>query len=105
MPENRAQYGTAVDRLLEISPEQADGVDAVWSFRIGDHRSDVLVRDGRASPAQGSPDADVIVSCTAETWAELLSGDLAPQIAWALDRLHVSGDLRLAQRTRAIFAF
>ena len=100
-----ARYGTGVERLLEISAEQAADVDAVWSFRIGDRRSDVLVRGGCASLAQDGSAAAVTVTCTAEAWDELLAGELAPQIAWALDRLHVSGDMRLAQRTRAIFAF
>jgi len=94
-----------VERLLEINAEQAAGVDAVWSFRIGDRRSDVRVRDGSASLAEEGSGADVTVRCTAETWDELLAGELSPQIAWALDQLQVSGDMRLAQRTRAIFAF
>jgi putative sterol carrier protein len=95
----------ALERLLEISAEHAEGVDAVWSFRIGDRRSDVHVKDGSALPVAGGTEAEVTVSCSAETWEALLAGELSPQIAWALDRLRVSGDMRLAQRTRAIFAF
>ena len=103
--ERAAGYPTGVERLLEISAAQASDVDAVWSFRIGERRSDVLVRDGVASLAGDGLGADVTVSCTAETWDGLLAGELSPQIAWALGRLQVSGDMRLAQRTRAIFAF
>ena len=105
MSESRAGYPVGVERLLEISTEHAAGVDATWSFRIGEQRSDVHVRDGLASLAEDGPGADVTVTCTAETWDDLLAGELSPQIAWALGRLQVSGDMRLAQRTRAIFAF
>lgn len=90
----------------EIDPERAGEVDAVWSFVIGEERTDVLVHGGVSSIVDAPvPEPTVMVRCDASTWEQLLAGDLAPQVAWALGHLEVTGDMRLAQRTRAIFAF
>ena len=46
--------------------------------------------------------ADVTVTCTREHWEQLCDGSLSPQTAWATGLLAVGGDMRLAQRLRAL---
>ena len=67
-----------------------------WTLRLGD--------DGAAVEPGVAP-ADVTVSCTLEQWERMVGGDLSPQTAWATGRLHVSGDMRLAQRLRSLLGF
>jgi SCP-2 sterol transfer family len=50
----------------------------------------------------GAAVADVTVRCTREVWEELCDGRMAPQTAWATGLLAVDGDMRLAQRLRAL---
>jgi hypothetical protein len=67
-----------------------------WTLRLG---------EGGAEVEPGVAPADVTVTCALEQWEQLLAGDLSPQTAWATGRLAVSGDMRLAQRVRALLDF
>jgi SCP-2 sterol transfer family len=67
-----------------------------WTLRLGD--------DGAEVEAGVAP-ADVTVTCALAQWERLLGGELSPQTAWATGRLAVSGDMRLAQRVRALLDF
>ena len=67
-----------------------------WTLRLG--------AEGAAVEAGVAP-ADVTVSCTREHWEQLCDGSLSPQTAWATGLLTVSGDMRLAQRVRALLGF
>jgi hypothetical protein len=64
-----------------------------WTLRLGP--------DGpRVDPGAGV--ADVTVTCTQELWEQLCDGRIAPQTAWATGLLAVDGDMRQAQRLRAL---
>jgi hypothetical protein len=67
-----------------------------WTLRLG---------EGGADVEAGVAPADVTVSCTQEHWEQLCDGSLSPQTAWALGLLTVTGDMRLAQRVRALLGF
>ena len=67
-----------------------------WTLRLAD--------DGAEVEAGVAP-ADVTVTCALAQWERLLDGELSPQTAWATGRLAVSGDMRLAQRVRALLDF
>jgi hypothetical protein len=67
--------------------------DGGWTLRLGG--------DGPAVAAGVAP-ADVTVTCTRTHWEQLCDGSLSPQTAWATGLLEVSGDMRLAQRLRAL---
>ncbi len=64
-----------------------------WTLRLS--------ADG-AQVEPGAAAADVTVRCTREVWEELCDGRMAPQTAWATGRLAVDGDMRQAQRLRAL---
>lgn len=67
-----------------------------WTLRLGDPGAQV---------EPGAAPADVTVTCTQEVWEQLVDGELSPQTAWATGALAVSGDMRLAQRVRALLDF
>ena len=52
--------------------------------------------------AAGVEAADVTVTCARKTWEQLCDGRMSPQAAWATGHLAVGGDMRLAQRLRAL---
>jgi hypothetical protein len=64
-----------------------------WTLRLG---------DGSPQVEAGVVPADVTVSCAREVWEQLCDGRIAPQTAWATGLLAVDGDMRLAQRLRAL---
>jgi putative sterol carrier protein len=67
-----------------------------WTLRLA---------DGGAEVETGVAPADVTVSCTQEHWEQLCEGTLSPQTAWATGLLAVSGEMRMAQRLRALLGF
>jgi hypothetical protein len=67
-----------------------------WTLRLADEGAEVET---------GVAPADVTVSCTQEHWEQLCEGNLSPQTAWATGLLTVCGDMRLAQRVRALLDF
>jgi putative sterol carrier protein len=71
-----------------------DGAEAGgWTLR--------LAADGPEVEAGVGP-ADVTVTCARSLWEQLCDGSASPQTAWATGLLEVSGDMRLAQRLRAL---
>jgi putative sterol carrier protein len=70
--------------------------DGGWTLRLGEEGAEVET---------GVAPADVTVSCTQEHWEQLCDGSLSPQTAWATGLLTVGGDMRLAQRVRALLGF
>jgi hypothetical protein len=95
-------FAALPERLSAVcdGPESAviafalDGAPAGgWTLRLGP--------DG-AQVEPGSAPADVTVRCAREVWEQLCDGRLAPQTAWATGLLAVDGDMRLAQRVRAL---
>jgi hypothetical protein len=64
-----------------------------WTLRLGGERPEV---DAGVAPA------DVTVTCAREHWEQLCDGGMSAQTAWATGLLAVSGDMRLAQRLRAL---
>jgi hypothetical protein len=64
-----------------------------WTLRLGG--------DGPEVEAGVAP-ADVTVTCARDHWEQICDGGMSPQTAWATGLLAVNGDMRLAQRLRAL---
>jgi putative sterol carrier protein len=64
-----------------------------WTLRLGGDAPEV---------SAGVAPADVTVTCTRALWEQLCDRSMSPQTAWATGRLEVGGDMRLAQRVRAL---
>jgi hypothetical protein len=89
------RLSTADDSLgpAVIAFALAGAPDGGWTLRLGEEAPVV---------AAGVAPADVTVTCAREHWEQLCDGRLSPQTAWATGLLAVSGDMRLAQRLRAL---
>jgi ubiquinone biosynthesis protein UbiJ len=79
--------GAVVAFALDGAPEGG------WTLRLAGDGPQVV---------PGVAPADVTVRCASEVWEQLCDGRLAPQTAWAIGALEVDGDMRLAQRLRAL---
>jgi putative sterol carrier protein len=79
------------DAVIAFALEGAP--DGGWTLRLGAEAAEV---------AAGVAPADVTVTCARDHWEQLCDGRMSPQTAWATGLLGVSGDMRLAQRLRAL---
>jgi ubiquinone biosynthesis protein UbiJ len=64
-----------------------------WTLRLGGEAPEVVA---------GVAPADVTVTCSVSLWEQLCDRSASPQTAWATGLLDVDGDMRLAQRLRAL---
>ena len=101
---------TAAAEFFAALPEQLSGADgalgpAVIAFALeGAPDGGWTLRLGGDAPVveAGVAQADVTVTCTREHWEQLCDRSMSPQTAWATGLLEVGGDMRLAQRLRAL---
>lgn len=77
------------------------GFDGVARFDIEDEGS--IIIDGNGA-REGDDEADVTLSADAETFEQILSGDLDPTAAFMGGRLKVDGDMGAAMRLAAVLA-
>jgi len=91
---------TAAVEALNAKLSNAD-FDGSAKFAIPGEGEIVLDADGaRASDAE----ADVTLSADAETFKEILSGDLNPTSAFMSGRLTVDGDMGMAMKLANVLA-
>jgi hypothetical protein len=86
-----AADGGMGEAVIAFALEGAPG--GGWTLRLGE--------DPPALAAGVAP-ADVTVTCTEALWEQLCDRSMSPQTAWATGLLEVRGDMRLAQRLRAL---
>lgn len=82
----------AVEKLRE---KLGDGFDGKAKFEIEGEGSILIDESG---VREADEDADVTLMADAETFAELLGGDLDPAAAFMGGRLTVDGDMGLAMK-------
>lgn len=83
---------TAVKTLQE---KLSDGFDGTAKFVIGDEGSIIV---DSAGVRAGDDDADVTLTADADTFREILDGELDPTAAFMGGRLTVDGDMGLAMK-------
>jgi SCP-2 sterol transfer family len=101
---------TAAAEFFAALPERLSAVDeslgsAVIAFALGGAPDGGwTLRLGPEGPLveAGVAPADVTVTCARDHWEQLCDGSMSAQTAWATGLLEVSGDMRLAQRLRAL---
>jgi DNA-binding HxlR family transcriptional regulator len=83
---------------------QADGVDATYGVRLGEHTFRIRVEGGALDLARGTTDdADTVISTDTVTLPELLWRDLKVEQAEEAGTLAIDGSRREARRFLALF--
>ncbi|NCC21619.1 MAG: SCP2 sterol-binding domain-containing protein [Alphaproteobacteria bacterium] len=81
----------------------AAGLDASVKFDFGDEG--VIHVDARQNPpvlTHEDAEADVVLSCSLETFENILSGAQDPNIAFMFGKLKIQGNMKLAMKLNAI---
>jgi putative sterol carrier protein len=82
---------------------EAAGLGARVKFDFGG--DGIVLADATQTPPVVSHDdsgADLTVSCSLETFEEILSGALDPNVAFMLGRLRIRGNMQLAMKLNNI---
>jgi putative sterol carrier protein len=91
----------AVAAAVAALNERLDGGGIEGSVKIVIEDEGLLVVDGAGARA-GDGDADCTLTASADTFRELLDGDLDPTGAFMSGRLTVDGDMGLAMRLASL---
>ncbi|GGH30337.1 SCP-2 sterol transfer family protein [Cribrihabitans marinus] len=79
----------------------ASDFDSTAKFAITDHGSIILDSDGARV---GDEDTDVTLSADAETFEQILNGEMNPTSAFMSGKLSVDGDMGVAMKLAAVLA-
>lgn len=86
--------------VAALSEKVTGGFDATAKFAIEGEGAIIIDSDGVRA---GDDDADVTLSADAETFQEIMSGDLNPTSAFMTGRLKVDGDMGVAMKLGQVF--
>jgi putative sterol carrier protein len=93
-----------IDAAVEaISAKLGDGFDGTAKFVIEDEGA-VLVDGTGARAATDDDVADVVMTADADTFQEILSGDLNPTSAFMSGKLKLDGDMGTAMKLGAVLS-
>ncbi len=88
--------------------EKAGNLSATFQFNLsGEEGGDwaVTVADGACTVVEGQADKpDVTIGMDAGDFAEMISGDLQPVVAFMQGKIKLQGDTSLALRLQELFA-
>lgn len=91
--------------ILELVKTQAGNIEPINSklkFMVGD---DAIMVDGTGESnvvTDSNDDADCVISCSAETFMKLKSGDLNPMMAVMSGKVKIKGDMGLAMKVQSL---
>ena len=85
-------------------PERAEGLRAVFEYRVGDDVFHAQVDDGTLHTAQGpATTPDVVLTTDPETYLAVVSGQTTMEAAIAAGRMTVEGNTELLERSGEFF--
>ncbi len=99
----------AAKEFFDSLPTRADadklaGVSNSYLFDIdGEGQWLVDVRDGALTVAEGTGDADVTITTSSDTFAEIVAGQQNPTTAYMTGKLKIKGDMGAALKLQKLF--
>ena len=99
----------AAKEFFDSLPARADadklaGVSNSYLFDIdGEGQWLVDVRDGALTVAEGTGDADVTITTSSDTFAEIVAGQQNPTTAYMTGKLKIKGDMGAALKLQKLF--
>jgi putative sterol carrier protein len=87
-----------------LHPEGAEGIDAVYEFRIGDEVLPAQIEGGAIDSRHGPAERpDVVIRTTPDAFADLASGQLRLADAISAGRVEATGDRRALHAMKRAF--
>jgi putative sterol carrier protein len=99
----------AAKEFFDSLPARADadklaGVSNSYLFDIdGEGQWLVHVRDGGLTVTEGTGDADVTITTSSDTFAEIVAGQQNPTTAYMTGKLKIKGDMGAALKLQKLF--
>jgi putative sterol carrier protein len=99
----------AAKEFFDSLPARADadklaGVSNSYLFDIdGEGQWLVDVRDGGLTVTEGTGDADVTITTSSDTFAEIVAGQQNPTTAYMTGKLKIKGDMGAALKLQKLF--
>jgi putative sterol carrier protein len=99
----------AAKEFFDSLPARADadklaGVSNSYLFDIdGEGQWFVDVRDGGLTVTEGTGDADVTITTSSDTFAEIVAGQQNPTTAYMTGKLKIKGDMGAALKLQKLF--
>lgn len=91
--------GDILDKAVARLGERIDSFDGTVRFDIEDEGSIMIDAAGvRAAKPEGEAEPDATLSADADTFRQMLEGDLNPTAAFMSGKLRVEGDMGAAMR-------
>lgn len=97
----------ALSKAVEALNEKLGSADFGGAVKFEIDGEGSVIADGTQSPTAvsiGDGDADVTISADADTFAEMMSGDLDPTSAYMGGRLRIDGDMGMAMKLASLLA-
>lgn len=87
-----------------VDPSKLSDLELAYRFEVaGVGTWNVTARDGRLSVSEEAGEATTVFRMQEETFARLLSGELAPAKAFMLGKLRIEGDMGGALKLKELF--
>ncbi len=92
--------------IVKFKKSQAEGINAVYKFQIGEEENSyfVKVNEDSCELLQEKPEhANVTLAANEETWSSIINKNLNPQLAFMMGKLSIKGDMNLALKLPNMF--
>lgn len=87
-----------------LNPEKIKGINATYQWDIGEAGKwyAVLSDDGATVSEGEAEDANITITVSEENWLAIVSGSLAPQMAFLTGKIKIKGDMSLAMKLQSL---
>jgi putative sterol carrier protein len=87
-----------------VDDSKTAGMNNSYLFDIeGEGQWKVDVHDGHVHVTEGTSDADVTITTSADNFEKIVSGDMNPTTAYMSGKLKIKGDMGAAMKLQKLF--